>query len=126
MAKRDQPAAQMMRANAGLHADQAGRQISEAVLKLAARKLGPQDDDAALVEANQVKDILADIDADDGNLGTGFGGFAVGWHGQLLCSGYPLCKRWEEPPVHPISGRFAGAPTSERVGHFRKKIDWFC
>jgi hypothetical protein len=77
----------MMRANAGLHADQAGRQIGKAVLKLAARKLCLQNDDAAPVEANQVEDILADIDADDGNLGTGFGGFAVRWHGQLLCSG---------------------------------------
>ena len=93
MAKRDQPAAQMMRANAGLHADQAGRQIRKTVLKLATREHGLQDDDAALVEADQVEDILANIDADDGNRGAGFGGFAVRWHGQLLCSGYALCKR---------------------------------
>jgi len=61
MAKLHQPAAQMVRANAGLHADQAGRQISKAVLKLAARNLGLQDDGAALVKAYQVKDILAEV-----------------------------------------------------------------
>lgn len=73
MAKRDQPAAQMVRARAGLHVDQAGRKIGEAALKLTARELGFHDDSAALVEANQMEHVLADIDTDHGDLGIAFG-----------------------------------------------------
>ena len=51
-----------------------------------------EDDGAAFIEADQVENVLADIDADDGNLCAGLGGFAVRWHGQFLCYGYPLRK----------------------------------
>ena len=90
MPKRDQLPAHVVRASAGLHADQAGRKISKAVLKLTARELRLEDDGAAFIEADQVENVLADIDADDGNLCAGLGGFAVRWHGQFLCYGYPL------------------------------------
>jgi hypothetical protein len=57
-----------------------------------------------------VEDILADIDADDRNLGTGFGGFAVCWHGQLLCSGYALRKRREgNRRSIPLAGDLCGS-----------------
>ena len=82
MPKRDQLPAQMVRASAGLHADQAGRKIRKAVLKLTARELRLEDDGAAFIEADQVENVLADIDADDGNLCAGLGGFAVRWHGR--------------------------------------------
>ena len=87
--KRDQLPAHMVRASAGLHADQAGRKISKAVLKLTARELRLEDDSAAFIEADQVENVLADIDADDGNLCAGLGGFAVRWHGQFLCLRLP-------------------------------------
>jgi hypothetical protein len=67
MAKGDQLSAQMMSANAGLHADEAGWHIGQSVLKLAARELRFEDDGSALVEANQVENSLANVDADHGN-----------------------------------------------------------
>ena len=67
VAKGDQLPAQMMSANTGLHADQAGRDIGEPPLKLAARKLSFEDDGSAPVEANQVENCLADVDADHSN-----------------------------------------------------------
>ena len=70
---------------------EAGRKtVSKAALKLTARELRLEDDGAAFIEADQVENVLADIDADDGNLCAGIGGFAVRWHGQFLCYGYPL------------------------------------
>jgi hypothetical protein len=84
----------MMGANAGLHPDKAARQIGKAVLKLAARKLCLQDDGAALVEADQVKDILADIDADDGNA-LGLAVFLFAGTGSSSVPVIPPCNRWE-------------------------------
>src|SRR5438309_234737 len=57
----------MMRADAGLHPDQAGRQIGQPSFHLAARPLLAQHDRAALIEANDVERILADVDAHSGN-----------------------------------------------------------
>src|SRR5262249_30810588 len=57
----------MMRADAGLHADQARRHIGKACLDLAARPLLPQHNRAAIIEADYVERVLADIDADYGN-----------------------------------------------------------
>src|SRR5262245_46456595 len=48
-AKRLELATEMMRSDAGLHADQAGRQVREPRLHLAARPLLPQHDFATLV-----------------------------------------------------------------------------
>src|SRR5258705_767271 len=74
--------AEMVGSDTGLHADQADRQVGETNLDLAARQLLAQDDGAALVEANEMEDVLADIDPERGN---GFGG-GVAWHGLAPCS----------------------------------------
>ena len=50
-----QLAAEMMRPDAGLHADQARRQIGEPSFNLATRPLLPQHDGSALVLAYEVK-----------------------------------------------------------------------
>src|SRR5258707_12796120 len=55
-----------MRADAGLHADPTRRQIGEPGLHLATRPLLPQHDGTALILANDVERVLADIDADYG------------------------------------------------------------
>ena len=68
MAKAVQLAAEMMRADAGFHADQARRHIGKSSFNLATRPFLPQDDRAALVEADDMERVLADIDADDGDL----------------------------------------------------------
>jgi hypothetical protein len=44
-----------MRADAGLHADQAGRHVGQPYLDLAARPLLPQHNRAALIEADNVE-----------------------------------------------------------------------
>jgi hypothetical protein len=56
----------MMRADAGLHADQARWQVGKSRLDLATRPLLPQHDATALILANDVERVLADIDADYG------------------------------------------------------------
>src|SRR5215471_19723325 len=61
-----QLAAEMMCADAGLHADQARRQVGKSRLDLATRPFLPQYDDTALILANDVERVLADIDADYG------------------------------------------------------------
>jgi hypothetical protein len=53
----------MMGADAGLHADQARRNVGEAIRDLAAQQLPTQYDRSALVEADQVERVLTDIDA---------------------------------------------------------------
>ena len=62
----------MMRADAGLHADQARRQIGEPCYNLATRPLLPQHDCAALVVAYDVERVLADIDTDHGDCAVEF------------------------------------------------------
>jgi hypothetical protein len=71
MAKAIELAAEMVRANAGFHSDQAWRHIHKSGLNLTTRPFLPQNDRAPLVEANNMKRVLADIDADHGDL-TGF------------------------------------------------------
>src|SRR5258706_11943528 len=67
-----------MRADAGLHADPTRRQIGQPGLHLAARPFLPQHDGTALVLANDVERVLADIDADYGGArGAGFCDSAV-------------------------------------------------
>src|ERR1700751_2281454 len=65
----------MMRADAGLHADQAWRQVGKSRLDLATRPLLPQHDRTSPLLAYEVKRVLTDVDADDGHSGmeTGHG-----------------------------------------------------
>ena len=77
-------AAQMMRADAGFHADQARWYIGEPRFHLATRPLLPQHDGAARIVAHDVERVLADIDADHGDRGIG-----CLRHGVLLVFGAP-------------------------------------
>jgi hypothetical protein len=72
VAKRLQLATEMMRADAGLHADQARRQFGEPGFHLATRPLLPQRQSSAPILADEVKRVLADIDADHGNCAVEF------------------------------------------------------
>jgi hypothetical protein len=54
----------MMRADAGLHADQARRQLGESRLHLATRPSLPQYDRTTPIVPYDVERVLADIDAD--------------------------------------------------------------
>jgi hypothetical protein len=65
--KRREFAAQVMCADAGLHADPTRRQIGEPRFHLATRPLLPQHDGAARIVAHDVERVLADIDADHGD-----------------------------------------------------------
>src|SRR5215471_9309438 len=93
----------MMCADAGLHADQARRQVGEPGFHLATRPLLPQHQGSTAILADQMERVLADIDADDGDFATAFLG-----HGVLLC---PRCPSPAWPtgragarPDHPITG----------------------
>src|SRR5450631_2529582 len=80
--KRLKPATEVMRTDAGLHADQAGRQVGKACGYLATRPLLTQHNRAAFILAYDMERVLADIDADDGSLG-------CLRHGVLLVFGAP-------------------------------------
>src|SRR3954451_16843599 len=56
--------ADMVHAGASLQADQARRQIGQALLEPVARQLLTPQDPAVLVHTDQVEDVLAGIDAD--------------------------------------------------------------
>jgi len=53
-----------MRARARLQTDEAERQVDEPADKLVARYLDAHRDGAALVEADEMKGVLADVEAD--------------------------------------------------------------
>src|SRR5262249_37856383 len=72
VAKHLELATEMMRADAGLHPDQTRRQVGEPRFHLAARPLLPQHDGSALIVADDVERVLADIDADHSNRSTEF------------------------------------------------------
>ena len=59
----------MMRPDACLHADETGRQVGKPRLDLTARPFLAQHDRTALVMADDVERVLADVDADHGDLG---------------------------------------------------------
>ena len=107
MTKRCEFAAQVMRADAGFHADQARRYIGEPRFHLATRPLLPQHDGAARIVAHEVERVLADIDADRGDRGIG-----CLRHGVLLVFGavfgapykLRLLAGQEHGQDHPISG----------------------
>ena len=67
VAKQSEPAAEMMRTDTGLHADQAGWHVGKPRFHLATRPLLPQHDGATLIETDDVERVLADIDADHGD-----------------------------------------------------------
>ncbi len=64
MPERFELAAEMMRPDAGLHSDEARRDGGKSCLKLPARPLLTQHDRAAMVETDNMKRVLPDIDAD--------------------------------------------------------------
>jgi hypothetical protein len=78
----------MMSTDAGLHADQARWHVGKPCFHLATRPLLTQHNCTALIEANNVKPVLADIDADYGDCG-----FERVGHGVLLVFGAPCQLR---------------------------------
>ena len=100
MAELAQGAADEVGAEAGLHPDDAGRQLLERLDQRQPLDLAAEGDLAVGAEADEVEDFLADIDADRGKRWCG------GVHGLLLrlmrsSLGRPLRGK---QPVHPISG----------------------
>src|SRR5262249_8500415 len=67
--KRDELAGDVMRPRTGLHADQAARNVGEPALELSARALQLQNDGPALIEADKMETILAEVDAPRGDGG---------------------------------------------------------
>src|SRR6266545_2817267 len=67
VAERCKLPADVMRARAGLHADQAARNIGETAFELTTRYLLLQDDYTPLIEANEVEGVLAEVDPDRGD-----------------------------------------------------------
>src|SRR5262249_25349537 len=99
-----QLAAEMMCPCAGLHADEAPRQSRKPRFHLAARPLLPQHDRTALILADDVERVLADIDTDHVDLAVEYLG-----HGMLLCLRWPASlARWQ-------GGSTAGPSHSETL-----------
>jgi hypothetical protein len=67
MAERLQLPADVVGARTGLHADQARRNVGQALRELEPGELDPQHDGAALVLTDKVEAILAQIDAKGGD-----------------------------------------------------------
>src|SRR5258706_1392208 len=59
----------MMGWGGGVHADETGWEVGEPRLDLTARPLLAKDDRAAAIMADHVERVLADVDADYGDLG---------------------------------------------------------
>ena len=87
--KQLEPAAEVMRANAGFHADETRRHVGEPCFHLAARPLLPQHDCAPGIEAHDVERVFADINANDSDCGVEYLR-----HGVLLVFGAPFQLRW--------------------------------
>jgi len=84
VAKRLELATEVMRTNTGLHADQARRHIDKACFDLTTRPLLTKHNGTAPIQADDVKRVLADIDADHSDRSTKIPG-----HGVLLVFGAP-------------------------------------
>src|SRR5664279_976265 len=67
VAKAIELAAEMMRPDASFHADQAWRHVGKTCFYLATRPLLTQHNRSALILANNMEPVLADIDADHGD-----------------------------------------------------------
>jgi hypothetical protein len=65
---RDQNPPEVVRAAAGLHSHETGRQIRQRPNQLRARARSPNDNPATRIKADEVKGVLADVNADCGNL----------------------------------------------------------
>ena len=104
-------ATEMMRPGAGLHADQARRQVGKPRFHLATRPLLAQHQGSTPILADHVERILADIDADHGDFAVEFLG-----HGVLLCLRCPLASlaRWQ--------GWSTAGPSHSEMRHGRLKI----
>jgi hypothetical protein len=74
----------MMRPDASLHPDQAGRHVDKPWFHLATGPFLSQHDGAALIETHYVERVFADIDADYGGCG-----IELLWHDVLLVFGAP-------------------------------------
>src|SRR6516225_3436948 len=74
----------MMRAHAGLHADQARRQVGKSRLDLATRPFLPKHDRTTKIVSHDVERVLANIDADHGDCAV-----ALLRHGVLLVFAAP-------------------------------------
>ena len=71
MAERLELAADVVGAGAGFHADQAGRNVGQALGELGPGELDAQHDGAALILADEVEAVLAQIDAQGGDRSRG-------------------------------------------------------
>jgi hypothetical protein len=67
MAKHQEPAAEMVRADAGFHANQTWRHIREPRFHLATRPLLSQHDGTAPIETYGVERVLANVDTGEGD-----------------------------------------------------------
>ncbi len=67
VAKAIELATEMMRTDTGFHANQAWRQVGKSCLNLATRPLLPKHDRTALIVADNMERVLADIDTDYGD-----------------------------------------------------------
>jgi hypothetical protein len=67
MAKRLELAGDVVGSGTGLHADQAGWEVGQPLGELGAGELDPQHDGAALVLPDEMKRVLAQIDAQGGD-----------------------------------------------------------
>ena len=97
-------AGEMMCPNASLHADQARRHVGESRLDLTARPLLAQHNRAALIKANDVKRVLADIDTDHGDLGAWL---SWAWALLLMLSPHSSVSCWQ--------GRSTAGPSHYRT-----------
>jgi hypothetical protein len=69
VSKRCELTGDVMRSRTRFHADQAARNIGEPALKLSARALQLQNDRPALIKADKMKAVLAEVDTDRGHGG---------------------------------------------------------
>src|SRR5262249_17423834 len=95
----------VMRSRAGFHPDQAAWNVGEPALELSARALQLQNDRSALIEADKVEAILAEVDADRAH-GGGCCGFVS--HGTCsLCFSIPRktlrLAGWEHGRAIPLA-----------------------
>ena len=67
MTKRPELATEVMRTDAGFHADQTRWHVGKACFNLATRPLLTQHDRTAAIEADDVERVLANIDTDYGD-----------------------------------------------------------
>ena len=67
MAERLELAADVVSPGTGLHADQAGWDIGQPLRELGAGELDPQHDRTALILADKMEAVLAQVDAQGGN-----------------------------------------------------------